>query len=75
MAEWVEVAVLCRSHFTYAQEPLAILWPGGGREEVEEVLECWLAPGARCFRVRTERQTLQLSYYEHSDRWEARALP
>lgn len=68
------VRVECHSGSRNDEEPRA-LWLGGGRHEVMLVLDRWLEPGARCFRVQTyDGRTWDLRQDEGNDVWRVRQL-
>jgi len=65
MADLVE----CHSGFAYADRPTALSWQGE-RLEVAVILQSWLTPTGKCFRVRTiDDRTFELIYDLDSDQW------
>jgi hypothetical protein len=61
--------VECHSGFEYAERPVALTWQNQ-RLEIDEVVERWRIPGAKCFRVRTtDGQIFELFYGELYDEW------
>ena len=61
--------VECHSGYTYAQRPTAVYWQDE-RLGIEEILDEWLSPNARHFKVITVNRLLfELSYREDSDQW------
>jgi len=62
--------VECHSGYQYAQRPVAFLWLGD-RKIIEAVLDQWLTPEARCFRVITQDgQIFELCFTFASDDWQ-----
>ena len=62
--------VECHSEHEYAEKPTALLWEGK-RLEIKKILEEWLGPGEKCFRVETEdEQDFLLIYQIASDQWQ-----
>ena len=65
MADLVE----CHSGFAYADRPTALSWQGE-RLEVAVILQSWLTPTGKCFRVRTiDDRIFELTYDLDSDQW------
>ena len=61
--------VECKSGWTYAERPAALL-RGGERLEIESVEQMWRSPLGRHFIVRIEdRGRFHLLYQEAEDRW------
>ena len=61
--------VECHSGYEYGDRPVALTWDGQ-RLEVSEILDRWLIPGGKCFRVRTQDdQIFELFYGELYDEW------
>ena len=70
MGELVE----CRSGFTYAEKPVALIWESQ-RMEIIEITAHWRSPQARHFRVRTvSAQEFELSYVEADNEWQITQL-
>jgi hypothetical protein len=67
--------VLCRSDYTYAQEPLRFAVGGGEQREVSAVLRRWHDPEGAGFRVAAGGRRYELRYLNGEDRWQARRLP
>ena len=62
--------VECHSGYRYAQRPVAFAWQGE-RKMVEAVLDQWLTPEKRGFRVITPDQQIFELYYEvAADEWQ-----
>lgn len=62
------VQVRCHAGYRGQETPRAVVQEG--RElEVLEILERWLEPGCRCFRIRTEGGVAVLIHEEAEDRW------
>ncbi|MEJ2550619.1 MAG: hypothetical protein P8Z34_08045 [Anaerolineales bacterium] len=62
--------VACLSGHTYADRPIALVYRGQ-RIQVVEILARWQIPGARCFRVRGDDESIfELCYEEMSDEWQ-----
>lgn len=60
--------VRCYAGYRGEQEPRTL--ETRGRElEVLEILDRWLEPGRRCFRIRTEEGVAVLAYDEARGRW------
>ncbi len=67
-------AVECRSEYTYAQRPSALLW-AGRRREVAAVLAEWRAPGGKGFRVRAvDGAVFVVTYVEQFDEWQIQLI-
>lgn len=65
------VRVRCYAGYRGEETPRTVV--EAGRElEVLEILERWLEPGRRCFRVRTEDGVGVLVHEEPRDRWRSR---
>ncbi len=63
------IQVRCYSGRTYADRPVSFTFENV-IYKVERVEGEWQAPGARCFRVRTEGNRLfELCYNERQDEW------
>ena len=62
--------VECHSGYTYADHPIALISKGQKRQIVE-ILAQWKIPGARCFRVRVDDESVfELCYDEMRDEWQ-----
>ncbi len=62
--------VECHSGFAYADRPTALHWLGE-RLEIAAILQSWLTPSGRCFRVRTiDDRIFDLTYNQDSDQWQ-----
>jgi hypothetical protein len=62
--------VECHSGYRYAQRPVAFSWQGV-RKVVEAVLDQWLTPEVRGFRVITpDQQIFELYYAIEADEWQ-----
>ena len=62
--------VECYSGYQYAQRPAAFYWQGQ-RKLVEVILDQWLTPATRSFRVITQdQQIFELHFRFDSDDWE-----
>lgn len=62
--------VECHSDYQYAQRPVALLWLGD-RKIIEAVLDQWLTPEGRYFRVLTQdQQIFELCFTFASDDWQ-----
>ncbi|MGD2251577.1 MAG: hypothetical protein PVF70_01535 [Anaerolineales bacterium] len=62
--------VECHSGHAYGERPIAFQWEGN-RLRVSEIEARWRTPKGRCFRVRTEDQSVfELCYDEESDDWQ-----
>ena len=65
----MKATVECRSEFTYAERPVAVLWQGE-RLEIEAIITEWRSPQGNAFRVRTrDGKTFELLYNETDDEW------
>lgn len=65
------VQVRCYAGYRGEETPREVVT--GGRElEVLEILDRWLEPGRRCFRIRTEDGVALLVHEEVRDRWRLR---
>lgn len=70
MEAWVE----CYSGYTYAQRPTAIYWQEE-RLGIDEILNEWLSPCARHFKVITVNSLIfELSFREDSGLWRVTPL-
>lgn len=66
--------VECRSDYTYAQRPLALIWENQ-RLEVTEVLASWRTPQGLYFRVRVQDgKCFELRYQESGEEWQIHPL-
>jgi hypothetical protein len=66
---WEPVQVVCYAGYRGEQEPLRFT-QRGRRFEIAEVVDRWLDPGHRYFKVRTGAgETLLLRHDEHSGVW------
>ena len=62
--------VECLSGNTYADRPITLI-SAGQKHPIVEVLARWQIPGARCFRVRVDDQSIfELCYHETRDEWQ-----
>ena len=62
--------VECHSGYQYAQRPAAFFWQGE-KKLVEAILDQWLTPAARSFRVITQdQQIFELHFRVDLDAWE-----
>lgn len=63
------VRVRCYAGYRGEETPREVVT--GGRElEVLEILDRWLEPGRRCFRIRTQDGVALLVHEEARDRWQ-----
>ncbi len=65
----MEIRVECYAGYRGEQEPRAF-WLGERRLEVREILDRWIGPDYRYFRVKTDDENLYvLRRDDTSDRW------
>jgi hypothetical protein len=63
-------SVECHSGYHYAQRPVAFFWQGE-RTLVEAIIDTWLTPEKRCFRVITpDHQIFELFFVYATDDWQ-----
>lgn len=65
MNAWI---VLCRSEYTYAQEPRALVY-AGVEYPIAQILARWRTPAGPGFRVRSALGEHTLAYDESADVW------
>ncbi len=65
----MEIRVECYAGYRGQQEPAAF-WLGERRLEVREILDRWIGPDYRYFRVRTDEPDLYVLRHDAAhDRW------
>ena len=69
--------MLCRvesySGFRLHERPRRFTWEETWLE-VDQIMEQWLTPAARCFKVRVADRVYRLEYHQAQDAWEVELI-